>query len=339
MRSINFEIKPKSVVVTFALLAVFLIIYQMKELLLFLFASFIIASALMPIIDGMSKKMKRPVAVALVYLVIFLLVLTIFIPFFAIFTDQSQEFIKQFPRYFGIIENQVLQWKSTSQILGLIPDHNQILSAFAKHGESIVSQSINLTINIFGAIIAFFTLATIVLFILLDKDSLKKGFLSFFPADKRDTVDEIAVTISKRVGGYVRGQLAVMVAVGIVTGFCLVLLNIPFAFLLGMVAGLLEIVPIIGPLFSVIPAALLALAIHPWLAVAVIVLYFIIQRVENFVAPFVYGKFLDMPPLVIIIALLVAASTLGLTGVVLAPAIAAAVYVLVQELYLKKINP
>ena len=82
----------------------------------------------------------------------------------------------------------------------------------------------------------------------------------------------------------------------------------------------------------------LALIVSPWHVLWVILAYLIIQRVENLISPMIYGKFLDMPPLVIISVILISGVTLGVFGVVLSPAIAAAIYVLIQELYLKKIN-
>ena len=106
----------------------------------------------------------------------------------------------------------------------------------------------------------------------------------------------------------------------------------------GILAGLLEVVPIVGPILAALPAVLLALLVSPWLALVVVLVYLIIQRAENFFTPFVYGKFLDMPPLIIISVILIAGAMLGVFGVILSPAIAAAIFVLIQELYLKKIN-
>ncbi len=338
MKKINIEITPKSIIMLFAFFFLFAVMYQAKDVLLFLFASFVIASALFPVVDWLSSKMKRSLAVLIVFFLSFLAVLVLFIPFFAILVDQSREFIAQVPNYYKLVEQKIINWHFTPGLLEILPDQKEIFTATAQVGENIVSQSINFTISLFGAIVAAFTLATIVLFILIDINTLKSGFLSLFPSETRKIANTIVATISKRVGGYVRGQLFVMLAVGVITGIGLLILKIPFAFLLGMVAGLFEIIPIIGPILAAVPAVLLALAINPWLAIGVIVLYLIIQRIENFISPFVYGKFLNMPPLIIISALLIAASTLGIIGVILSPAIAAAIFVLVEELYLKKIN-
>jgi len=338
MKSIKINISASSIMLVLASLALVWMIYVSKDVILFLFASYIIASALFPSVDWLEKKMPRWLAVGILYVLGFIILSTILVPFFIILTKQAQEFIRQMPVYYKSIEGMISNLQSNTSLIGFLPDQEQIYSTITKYGENIVSQSINITVNIFGTIVAVFTLATIVLFILLDKESLKKGFLGFFPEDNRKKAEKIVSSITKRVGGYVRGQLMVMLAVGVVTGLVLSVLKIPFAFLLGLVAGILEIIPIIGPILSAVPAVLLALAINPWLALIVIGVYLVIQRIENMVSPYIYGKFLDMPPLVIISVLLISASTLGIKGVILSPALAAAGYVVVQELYLKKLK-
>jgi len=339
MNTIKSIISTKSILLFFVLAVLSLFIYQIKDVLLLLFASFIIASALFPTIDWMSKKMPRGLAVFIIYIAGLIIIATVFVPMFAVLAEQTQEFIKQAPSYWNDIEKFISNIKIISKNYGMMPNTPQILSTTAGIGENIVSQSINFTIGIFTGIIAAFTLAVIVLFLLLDKEELKSGLLKFFPEDMRNKAEVITATISKRVGGYVRGQLILMLMVGLLTTLGLFILNIKFALLLGLIAGILEIIPIVGPILSAVPAVIVALAQNPILALWVILVYLIVQRIENsFLTPLILARFLELNPLIIIIAILIAASTLGVTGVILAPPIAASIYVLVQELYLNKIN-
>lgn len=339
MEKIKSIISPKSILLFFALAVLILFIHQIKDVLLLLFASFIIASALYPMIDWMSKKMPRGVAVFIVYTFGLIIIATVLVPFFAILIEQTREFIKQSPTYWNEMQKVISDLRITGRNYGVLPNTSQILSTTAGLGENIVSQSINFTITIFTGIIAAFTLAIIVLFMLLDKDELKDGLLKFFPHDMRDKAESIAATISKKVGGYVGGQLILMLTVGLMTAFGLSLLNIKFALLLGLIAGILEIIPIVGPILSAVPAIIVALAQDPILAVWVILVYLIVQRIENsFLTPLILARFLELSPLIVIVAILIAASTLGVVGVILAPPIAASICVLVQELYLNKIN-
>ena len=306
--------------------------------MLFLFAGYIIASAMFPLIDFMRKKMPLPLAVTLIFMIFIALIVTVFVPFVTIFAQQIEQFSQFFPKITAKV-NSLIEMYQHSNISIFLPSTDALAGKIFGYSEDVLKKSIDFTVALFGIIVALFTLAALVLFILLDRESLKKGFLSFFPKEKRDKVTKIAATITTRVGGYVRGQLALMCVVGTVTGIVMQLMGLPFALLLGILAGLLEVIPIVGPILAALPAVLLAILIgKPLLAIGVIVAYLIIQRVENFVSPFIYGKFLDMPPLVIISVILLAGVTLGVFGVILSPAIAAAIYVLIQELYLKKVN-
>ncbi len=337
MNEIKVSISLKNLLMIVAIGVLVLGIILAKDIILFIFAGYIIASAMFPLIDFLQKKMPMPVAVALVFTVLLVLLATVFVPFFAVFAQQ----LAQLQTFFPKISAKLGEWIGLyehSHLSFLLPSTEELASKLFGYSEDFVKKSIDFTVALFGIVVAIFTLAALVMFILIDRESLKKGFLSFFPKNKREYVSCIAATITTRVGGYMRGQLMIMLLVGLVTGVVMQLMGIPFALLLGILAGLLEVVPIIGPILSALPAVILALLINPWLALGVIVAYLLIQRIENFIAPFVYGKFLNMPPLIIISVILVAGVTLGVFGVILSPAIAAAIYVLIEELYLKKLN-
>ena len=337
MNDVKITISIKSLL---TILAIGMLIWGLivaKDIILFIFAGYIIASAMFPIVDFLKQKMPKNLAVILVFTVFLVLLGIIFVPFAGILVDQIQQFQAYFPKLSAKITEWVNIYKA-SNISQMLPPVEQISAKMLAYSESMVKTSIDFTFAIFGMIVAMFTLAALVLFILLDRESLKRGMLSFFPKDKRIVVQNIAETITMKVGGYVRGQLFIMLCVGVVTGLVMQIMGLPFALLLGIVAGILEVVPIIGPILSAVPAVILASLISPWFVLWVILAYLIIQRVENLISPMIYGKFLNMPPLVIISVILISGATLGVFGVVLSPAIAAAIYVLIQELYLKKIN-
>ena len=339
MNSIKIIISPRSILTLIAFVVLIIFLYHTKEVSLLLFASFVIASALYPIVDWMSKKMRRGLAVGIVYCVGFLVLSVVSIPCFAVLAEQTRELMQDFPKYWSHIQDLISKGEVLIESTGYIPDYSQAITNLTTFGKDIVSQSINLTVNIFVGIAMAFTLAFIVLFLLLDKEEIKNGFLKLFPPEYREKTELIAMTISKKVGGYVRGQLLLMFLVGVLTSIGLAIVGLKFAFLLGIIAAILEIVPIVGPILSAIPAIIIAFAKNPWLALYVLGVYLVIQRIENSIlSPLILGKFLELHPIVIITAVLVAASTLGVFGAILSPALAASVYVLVQELYIKRIN-
>ncbi len=337
MKEINVTISLKTIVIFFVSILLILGIIFIKDIILFIFAAYIIACALFPAVDILEKKMPAFLAVSLIVTALITLIATVFIPFMMILSQQLIQLNSYIPKFYQKVSEWIVIYNN-SFLAHFMPSNQEILTKIFSYTESIFFKSIDITVSLFGGIVALFTLIAIVIFILADRKTIKTGFLSFFPKSKRDEVKNIADIITTRLGGYVRGQLFVMFLVGLVTGIVMYLMGIPFALLLGILAGLLEVVPIIGPILAAIPAILFALLINPILAVFVALAYLIIQRCENLITPYVYGKFLDIPPIVIISVILISGSILGVLGVILSPAIAAACYVIIQETYLKKIN-
>ncbi len=339
MNNGNTAVFRRNIVFFLTLVLLIFFVFRIKDVLLLLFASFAIASALFPIVDWMSKKIPRGLVVTIVYLVGFIVLLTILIPFVTVIMGQVQEFAKKFPTYWNDMAKLLDHLEILSVNTGLIPDYSQIITNLAQIGKELLSRSIGFTINLFVGMAAAFTLAVIVLFMLLDKKYLKDGYIKLFPPKNRGRAKEITDTISRKVGGYVRGQLLLMFLVGMLTALGLKLIGLEFALLLGIIMGILEIIPLAGPIIASVPGILVGLAHGPSFALWALLVYIVVQRIENnFLTPLILGKFLEMHPLIIIIAIMVAASTLGVFGVILSPAIAAAIYVLVQELYVKKLE-
>lgn len=327
-------ISTKSIFLIFGLIVGSLIFIHCVDVFLLLFASFIIASAINPTVDRLSKKINRGWSIAIVVLGIIIVTSLILVPLFSVLTTQAMDFFRQAPEYWLKVQH----YLAVSPFKNIIPKPETIIN-FSQVSEKVINQSVNYTMSFAAGLIGFFTLVSMVLFMLIDKDDLKNGFLNFFQPESREQAQVIVENISKRVGGYVRGLLILMISIGVLTAVALTIMKVPYASFLGLLAGVLELIPIIGPIASLIPAVLITLAIKPVLAIWVTIVYILIQRLENSViAPLILAKYLDMPPLVIITVLMIAGCLLGIVGLILAPAIAAAGYVIVQELYLKKIN-
>ncbi|MDD3418987.1 MAG: AI-2E family transporter [Candidatus Gastranaerophilales bacterium] len=320
---------------------VFLIlIYVFKEIALLFFGSYVVACALSPLVDMMAKVMPRWLAISVVYLLGIITILLLAIPLCVLAIEESALFLHNLPVYGSYVKNLIMDISKVDiPAKALVFNFNTISEASTKLGTEIFNQSINLTKNIIEGITILFTASIIVLYMLLDKPILKDGILSFFPDRLKDKVHQMARTISYKVGGYVIGQILVMIAVGILTGLGLFLLKIKYAALLGLLAGVLDIVPIAGPIIAFMLGALVAAPLGPKAVISVLVVYSLAQWVTNqFMKPAMFGKLLDLHPIVIILAILIAAQTLGVIGVILSPAIAATICVIFQEFYLKVIN-
>lgn len=316
---------------------IILSLFLIKDITLLFFTSFVVASALNPAVDRMSTKLPRWLSVLLIYLAGFLILALFLIPLVNILIQQFILLLQNAPTYGVRIYHEfniILQ--KTPWISSVV---SQFKDAVAGAGQNLVASSINLTVNLMSGMVIILTLAMVVLYMLLDKETLKRGFLRFFPLNIRDRAEQISSSISRKVGGYVVGQLFSMLAVGLLTSVGLIIIKENFALLLGSITGVLDIIPVIGPVLALIVILIVAFGQSPMMAIWALVLFVFVQWVTNtFLRPAIFSRFLDLHPLIIIFALLVAGTWLGVVGVIIAPAIAATVCVLVEELYLTKIN-
>ena len=202
-----------------------------------------------------------------------------------------------------------------------------------------VNQSWTFTLGIFEVAVIAVALMMIVYYLLVDKTYLREKFLEFFPQDIKLKASQILTTISNKVGGYVGAQILSMTAVGIMTTIFLFLMGIDYSLLLGLITGILDIVPIVVPTIALSVILLVAYPFGIGKAVLIIALFLLVQQLSNYIVrPIVFGKYMELHPLMIFFALFLAQQFLGFWGVILSPAIAATVCVLVDELYLSPIN-
>lgn len=166
----------------------------------------------------------------------------------------------------------------------------------------------------------------------------QRGILVLFPAHKADRVRTVLDKTGETLWWWLIGRIISMTFIGLVTGAGLALLDVPLAFILGLLAALLSFIPNLGPILSALPAILLALAQSPRTAFWVAALYVGVQVVESYVlTPIIDRKTIYLPPAFTITAQLVMALFAGLLGVTLATPLAAAVVVLVTMLYVQDV--
>jgi len=160
------------------------------------------------------------------------------------------------------------------------------------------------------------------------------GAVKLIPPGKRALALEAITESEGALRLWLRGQLIAMVVVGLLTGLGLWALGMPSALTLGILAGILEFIPFAGPILSMIPAILLALAVSPDQALWVLLLYFAVQQFEGYIlTPLVQQYAVDLPGVVLLFALIAFGALFGTLGVILAAPLTVVSYVLVKRLY------
>ena len=174
---------------------------------------------------------------------------------------------------------------------------------------------------------------------MIDREKVKNTFLRLFPVPMRKKTAQVLSSIAERSGGYIIAQLVTMASVGLIVTVGLLIIRSEYAIVLGLITAVLDIIPVVGPALAFIICMIVLYKSGPVILIFTAIIFAIAQLVENnFVRPYVFSKFLDLHPLLIYLFLFIAAKYMGLIGVVFAPAIAATVVVLIEEVYMKSLE-
>ena len=324
-------------------MAIFLIwfISQIQSVALLAFASFVLACSLTPAVDKLSsfKHISRGLASTIVIITTLLVILLFFVPIISMSIQEINQFISNIPalvdKSVEFLSSKTLMGKSLMEYIDL----GSITSASSQVASGLVNKSINITVAFMEAMTVIITMGVIVFYLIYEKNLLRDAVIAIFPHKMKQRAKEVYESIEKKVGGYVIAQILSMTTIAILTAIGLMLLDVQYSVLLGLIAGLLDIIPIVGPTIALVLGVLCAMQ-QGWIVVLLVVaVYLLAQWISNnFVRPYVFGKFLDLHPVIIIFAFLIAAQFLGVWGVILSPAIAALLLTLFDELYLKTIN-
>ncbi len=316
-----------------------LILPKIVNILLLFFAAFVIACALNPFVNKLQKHVSRTVASLIAVLCSCIAIFMLFFPILIMTYKEISNFLVNLPEKIISLFNFLNSTTVFGQKLADIITINSIFTNKTDLAGNLVNQSWTFTLGIFEVAVIAVALMMIVYYLLVDKAYLREKFLEFFPQDIKLKASQILTTISNKVGGYVGAQILSMTAVGIMTTIFLFIMGVEYSLLLGLITGILDIVPIVGPTIALSVILLVAYPFGIGKAILIIALFLLVQQLSNYIVrPIVFGKYMELHPLMIFLALFLAQQFLGFWGVILSPAIAATVCVLVDELYLTPIN-
>ncbi len=318
---------------------VLLILPKIVNVVLLFFAAFVIACALNPYVNKMEKLTGRNLASVIAVSVSGIAIFALFIPILVMTIKEVRNFLSGMPEKIMLLVSYLHTHQMFGKKLAEYVSVDTILPNKAELAGNLVNQSWNITVGIFEIAVIAVALMMIVYYLLSDRIYLKRKFIEFFPVSLKSRAGKILQTISCKVGGYVTAQILSMAAVGLMTTIFLFFLGIDYAVLLGLITGILDIVPIAGPTIALCIVLLVAYPISIVKVILIILLFIVAQQLSNYIVrPLVFSKWMKLHPLMIFLALFLAQQFLGFWGVILSPAIAATICVLIDELYLTPIN-
>lgn len=348
-RVIRAELAPSSVAkATFIVIGILVLtyfLYEIKHILILLAISAFLAVAFDPFVDRMQKlRIPRSVGILLIYLIFFGvtgLMIANFIPILATEIPKLATSILEWVNLNFQIDTTDIQVK-ISELQGYLADLQKNLNreniAVGLDVLGKISQNV-LTIikSVAGGIFSFVIVLTITFFIVINENGIKEFLVMLFPSKYHNYILEKGEAIEAKFSAWVRGQLILMVVMGFLAFLALKIAGVNYAATLGLLAGLTEFLPYVGPILAFIPAVILAVSQGGfWLAVIVTLIYLGLQQLEgNVLVPIVMKKAVGLSPVVIIIAMLIGASfpeTLNpIIGIIVSVPIATAASVFVWD--------
>lgn len=311
------DISHKTVIFVAIFIMGLWITYLIRDLLIILFVAIILMSALTPLVNLFVKlKIPKSLSIAITYIIIIAAVVTILAGILPPLIEESSKLLINFP-----------------VLLSRLFDITNIdKSIFQSELTSISKNAFSLTLAALDNILTIIFLLVVTFYLLLERENLEKRISAFFVGHE-ERAKELMIRIEEKLGSWLRGQLALSLIIGTLSYIGLTILNIPYALPLALLSGVLEVVPVIGPIISSIPAIVLAFTVSPVLALGVAAMYFVIQQLENnLIVPQVMQRAVGLNPLVVILTIAVGSRLLGLAGALLAVPIAVVLQILATEL-------
>jgi predicted PurR-regulated permease PerM len=312
-----------------AVAAILVLTHALGAVLLVFFA-IILAEAIRPLVAQFERlHLPRPLGALVVYLALLVISTGIgwllFNPIVSQaseLTDQAPTYLAQAQAWFEDMQRALLANDALSQ--GLTALGSEALASLQSVAPALLQFPLTLVSGVFGVLLSIVLIVTMSVFWLLSADKLRAFALDLLPAQAQAQGALLFSDLGRTLGGWVRGTLVAMLLIGAFTALGLALLGVPYALLLGLLAGLLEFIPFLGPWISGAVAVLVALvAVDPIKALEVVGLFFAIQLAEgNLIQPLVMSWAVRIDPLLVLVAVTLGAQVLGVVGVLLAVPIA-----------------
>jgi predicted PurR-regulated permease PerM len=305
----DIRISVQTILIFLAILSGVWLLWLVKGVLLILFISVILALLLEPGAEWLRRR-GVPNSVAAASVVLLLVLIFVSVASVAIFP------IQQISRLLVTLPVYIETLMKSPMISGY---QLQINNAIYGQLSQTVGGVISATLGAFSGLLNLVVILVFTVYLLMDFKNLKSMFTKLFPKEYQNDVVAVMSRIEVKLGGWLRGQLILMIIIGVATYIGLSFLGIDYALALAVIAGTLECVPTIGPIMSAIPAIIVAFVISPVAGFIVIGLYILIQQLENsFLVPKIMQKAVGFNPLVTIVVLLVGGKLLELVGAILA---------------------
>ncbi len=319
------EISHKTIIFTVLLLLSMGLVFILRDLILELFVALLLMTILEPMVGTLSKyRVPRVVSVLVTYVLViglFAGTISLIVP---TVVDQTTSFMNALPGYLNNVG-----------ITSIIS--SDVLNVFVNNAGGAPGAIFQFTFSIVNNFVAILTVLVFAFYMLVSREKLEDQLGLFFGEEKKNELGDVIDALEKKLGGWARGELILMFAIGLATYIGLRVIGIPYALPLAILAGILEIVPFLGPIISGIPSVLIGFGISPLTGLGVAALTFLIHQLEGYVlVPKVMEKSAGVSPLITLISLAIGARLAGIVGAIISVPVVITLQILVKKYLVKE---
>ena len=312
-------------------------LWEVRDALMLVYISALVAIGLSPVVNAIERKrlmrqrVPRWAAILVIYLFIIGVIVGITILVVPPIVMQARELGMELPR----LLHQGQQWLMNRGLLTREISAQEAVqqTATSSGAQDTIGLLVNALWGFVGGVFGVITILVLAFYLLVDSGGLVSVFVRLFPRDKRVQVQDACRRVTAKVSAWLGGQLLLAGIIGSTAALGLFLMGVPFFYVLALISAVGEMIPIVGPILSAVPAVAVALSVKPTLALAVIAFFFAQQQLENHIlVPRIMQRQVGISAVFVIVALLIGGSLLGVIGAILAVPTAAILQVLFEEL-------
>jgi len=309
-------------------------LYLVSSIIAIFFVALIFTAAVRPLVSWLARKrIPRSISVLTIYFILFCIFGSLVAVIIPEISTQFRDFLENTPLYVEKLT------KTFSGIQSFVDSHGSFLNvneATRNIIDSIPrssSQIFSTTADIFSGFFSVIVVLSLTFYLSVKEDGMKTFLELVVPHNHQGYAISLAKRMEEKIGKWMQGQFFLMLIVFVLDFLTLYFLNVPYALVIALIGGVMEIIPYLGPILGGIPAVVMGFLISPTTGLLVLLAYIIIQQIENhIIVPQVMKKAVGLNPIAVILALLVGAKLGGILGAVLSVPVVAALSVFVGDL-------
>jgi predicted PurR-regulated permease PerM len=312
-------------------------LYLARDILLILYISVLLAIGLGPLVHRIERavpagrRLPRWFAILVIYFTVVGILTVVGLLVVPPLIEQSRALLQRLPTMLDNAQDFLIRYGLLSHRITLeeavrrAPGPGDAVGAVGTVATALTAAA--------GGVVALVTVLILTFYLLVESDSLFAGFARLFPRAERPRVEEVSTKISTKVSAWLNGQLILGGTIGLTAAIGLYFIGVPYFYVLALLAAIGEMIPVVGPVFAAVPAIAVAFTVSPRTAIITALFMIAQQQFENhLLVPRVMARQVGVSAVIVIVALLIGGSLLGILGAILAVPTAAIVQVVVQEL-------